>query len=382
VWLILSSVHPIAKTLWDFLAAHLNPARGEREAWPTKDTIAKFLGLKQARSIDPYVSQLVGIGALQTRTVRYAGGMRQRIVYRVNNLPPEGYDGPATTGDYYDRTGPTTAPKPQVTPDVQSSAPPKVPPTPSEVQTTPPTVGKFQQREVKNQKTSSSSVVTEPTPRAREASGQEEEFTPEIKTWVMTLPWYGRKPGTPKVGVTRSQLRDIAREVTRLVAEGAHLPVLRSELIAGTERGVRDIVGVYLHRLRREITADLVRRPEPETAAPTAANPAVDALGEPVPSWRDLPVPEVPKTPQILSQTDYTPLSKRGDWCRDSDCERFSRRRKSTGAPCACARVDIATNPSPQPQTVVTRKEPTTAREIYETIKNALSGPTPLGAPA
>ena len=73
---------------------------------------------------------------------------------------------------------------------------------------------------------------------------------------------------------TNSQYRQIAHEVVRLVEAGCDLSALKRELQAGTGRGINNIVGLYLSRLRKFVATDLIHQEPVKTAQR--------------PFWRDL----------------------------------------------------------------------------------------------
>ncbi|WP_329317146.1 helix-turn-helix domain-containing protein (plasmid) [Streptomyces sp. NBC_01278] len=102
-WVFLSSLKPQAQALYVHLAMHVNTTtRRDRKVWPTQETLAARLGLSRVQSLTVYFKQLEELGAIDMELKRYAGNMRQRYKYTVHLLPPEGYEGPMTQGDWYD----------------------------------------------------------------------------------------------------------------------------------------------------------------------------------------------------------------------------------------------------------------------------------------
>lgn len=76
---------------------------------------------------------------------------------------------------------------------------------------------------------------------------KEEDIPEEIKTFVTGLPWYGDLP--PAI-----QLRQVAQAVMPFFEAGSDLVKLRKALVANTAKGVQQIVGLYIHRLTKQIS--------------------------------------------------------------------------------------------------------------------------------
>lgn len=100
-WVALSGISDHAKALYWHLAMHINTLRGDREVWPTKETLAVWMQLAKPASLDRYMRELVEIGAVQVVKRRTVGGMRTCNRYRLRSAPPAGYAGPTTLGEFY-----------------------------------------------------------------------------------------------------------------------------------------------------------------------------------------------------------------------------------------------------------------------------------------
>jgi hypothetical protein len=92
---------PGAKHVYDVLTMHLNYQRGDRLCWPVRDVLAKILGYKQAKSVDPYVTELKELGAIEVTRSRTKDGLRWRNVYLVHFDPPDGFKGIASLDAFY-----------------------------------------------------------------------------------------------------------------------------------------------------------------------------------------------------------------------------------------------------------------------------------------
>ena len=102
-WVALSGISDHAKALYWHLKMHVNVERGDFEVWPRKELLAAWMQIKQARRIDPYIDELVRIGAIEVYRRRYANGMRARNRYVVHDTPPPGYTGPTSLAEWYAR---------------------------------------------------------------------------------------------------------------------------------------------------------------------------------------------------------------------------------------------------------------------------------------
>lgn len=100
-WVVVSAASRGAKALYFVLRSHVNRGRGDDQVWPTQEVLADLLGISKPERIKPLTDELVALGAVETERVRYARGMRQRLIYTVHEAPPQGYAGPLSLADYY-----------------------------------------------------------------------------------------------------------------------------------------------------------------------------------------------------------------------------------------------------------------------------------------
>ncbi|MEU8927505.1 hypothetical protein AB0D10_42480 [Kitasatospora sp. NPDC048545] len=106
-WVALSGVSPRAMALYWFMAMHLNLKRGDRYVWPSKDALAYLMQYSRGDKIDPFLKELVAIGAVVVVSVPDSSGPQKRNVYRLRRNPPPGYcTGPLTLGEFYATLGP------------------------------------------------------------------------------------------------------------------------------------------------------------------------------------------------------------------------------------------------------------------------------------
>lgn len=177
---------------------------------------------------------------------------------------------------------------------------------------------------------------TETTDRAREAPRQEkissteeqkqqdeadrqtaiDELTQQVRDFVMGLKYYGREYGTAR-GVTREQLHTLADLVTPFAEAGVDMRRLRSALVDRTEKGVHDIVALYMSRLKKIHTADVmpIRRPE----IPTEPAESVAEVSQ-LPTPRSGDHDELPTRRKLLEET---PVPPKPPWC--GQCEKYTR---------------------------------------------------------
>lgn len=104
-WIALSGISPQARALYWILAMHLNMRRvenGDREVWPSKESIAALMGLTKASAIDRYMGELVAIRAVEVFR-RREGRMRTRNRYMIHRNAPKGWSGPKSIAEYYAR---------------------------------------------------------------------------------------------------------------------------------------------------------------------------------------------------------------------------------------------------------------------------------------
>lgn len=88
-WVPLSGVSPHAICLYNLLRMHVNRERDDEEVWTSRLTLAVMMGLSRADKIDPYLAELIKIGAVE----KTWAGMPRRNRYTVHSLPPPGYAG-------------------------------------------------------------------------------------------------------------------------------------------------------------------------------------------------------------------------------------------------------------------------------------------------
>src|SRR3954454_12329109 len=100
-WVLLSDLSPLAKLLYALLFAHVNVTDGERKVWPSLETLAGLMKLKQPRSVTKYIDELVAAGALRKVSQRTADGLRTRNAYFVEGEPPPGLTTPTKFSDFY-----------------------------------------------------------------------------------------------------------------------------------------------------------------------------------------------------------------------------------------------------------------------------------------
>lgn len=94
-WVFLAhGIKPQAQALYVQLVMHLNKSRGDSLVWPSQKSLAMRLGLSRVQSLTQYVEQLEALGAIDVEKQRYQGKMRQRCVYTIHMVPPDGYTGP------------------------------------------------------------------------------------------------------------------------------------------------------------------------------------------------------------------------------------------------------------------------------------------------
>jgi hypothetical protein len=100
IWLIFA-VSSQARALYDILAAHLNPEADDASVWPTREKLAQFMGVKQARSVDPYIRELEAAGAIDVIRHKPVNAMREHNTYIVHHDPPDTYLGPRSMREHY-----------------------------------------------------------------------------------------------------------------------------------------------------------------------------------------------------------------------------------------------------------------------------------------
>lgn len=101
-WVVFSGVSPQAIALYTVLLAHVNRERRDGIVWPGMGSLAAMLGFKQRKSVQRYLGELVALGAVDVDRER---SMRRRNLYTVHETPPDGYAGPRSLREYYERVG-------------------------------------------------------------------------------------------------------------------------------------------------------------------------------------------------------------------------------------------------------------------------------------
>lgn len=102
-WVALAGITCQAQALYWHLAMHVNVARGDGMARPSKDELARRIGIKDPRKINRYLDELEGISALQVERQHYMGGMRARNRYYLRFEPPADHEGPRSNAEHYRR---------------------------------------------------------------------------------------------------------------------------------------------------------------------------------------------------------------------------------------------------------------------------------------
>ncbi|MFD8533891.1 hypothetical protein ACFV0L_41430 [Streptosporangium canum] len=290
-WVMLSGISAPAQALYVQAAMHINQKRGDEEVWPTREDLAARLGYKKPATVDPYIKELVELGAFDVYTRRFAGGMRARNRYVVHQDPPPGYTGPRSLADYYARKD-ARSDETAARPVVRSSGLPTSAPadTGSPSQRTPvdrwggsPLSAPADGNQTKNNHTKKNKTKTSSSPslsvavRDASAPGSEDgQESPAISeggaldgvwadpsqqeaavTFLRTLPAPWRLPA--------SVVRQAAPAVAAALAAGWPVKALGEQLTHSPE-GIRNYGAVLLHRL-----PDL---PEPPQATVAHSGPA------------------------------------------------------------------------------------------------------------
>lgn len=99
--LLMPDLSDAALRVYALLLAHVNAADGGGEAWPQQQSLAAMLG-RHRNSIGRAIRELSEVGLIDVTVERYgANNSRRRNIYIVHELPPDGYDGPASTAEWY-----------------------------------------------------------------------------------------------------------------------------------------------------------------------------------------------------------------------------------------------------------------------------------------
>lgn len=91
----------LAVRVYAILRLHVNRGRGDDKAFPHQEDIAAMCGVTRRQTIADAVDALIAIGAVETELVRYARGLRARVLYTVHEAPPEGYEGAVSLKRWY-----------------------------------------------------------------------------------------------------------------------------------------------------------------------------------------------------------------------------------------------------------------------------------------
>jgi hypothetical protein len=100
-WIILADISNTAKVLYCHVAMHMNFQRGDRAVWPSRATLARRMGYSRPDKVDPFIRELVKIGAMKKVAQQRADGGNANNRYLINAMPPEGYPGHASLTEAY-----------------------------------------------------------------------------------------------------------------------------------------------------------------------------------------------------------------------------------------------------------------------------------------
>lgn len=98
-WVTFSDVEPEAKALYVVLRAHVNRMRADDLVWTSTLALARVMTYSRGDKITKFIRQLEGIRAIDVDRNNVHG----RMVFIVNQEPPEDYDGPLTAGEWHKR---------------------------------------------------------------------------------------------------------------------------------------------------------------------------------------------------------------------------------------------------------------------------------------
>ena len=99
--LLMPGLSDAALRVYALLLAHVNAADNNGEAWPQQQAMAAMLG-RHRNSIGRAIRELSEAGLVDVTVERYgANNSRRRNIYIVHELPPDGYDGPASIVEWY-----------------------------------------------------------------------------------------------------------------------------------------------------------------------------------------------------------------------------------------------------------------------------------------
>ena len=104
-WVMVSDIPKLSKLLYAILRAHVNASReraeGDSLVWPSQQTLADLMGVKDRNQVRTHTKPLIEIGAVEVELYRYHNGMRQGLCYTVHLAPPPGHQGPSSLADWY-----------------------------------------------------------------------------------------------------------------------------------------------------------------------------------------------------------------------------------------------------------------------------------------
>jgi hypothetical protein len=104
------SVSGNATKLYNLYAAHgSGDSLNNRVVYPTLDDLAEMMHLSRGDKVTPYMRELEKAGAIVVEKRRTHDGLRWRYRITVKLMPPEDYEGPMSTGDWYARYRPEYA---------------------------------------------------------------------------------------------------------------------------------------------------------------------------------------------------------------------------------------------------------------------------------
>lgn len=309
-WVALSGVSDHAKALYWHLKMHVNVERGDGEVWPRKELLAGWMGLSRADKIDPYIAELLALGAIEVYKRRHSSGLRARNRYVVHDTPPPNYAGPTSLAEWYSRNrakesvsagrsvtpsrgsrspvqGTTARPKSSRVSAGHSVSPPRGVRTPAEGMSVAPSRG-LEQDEVQLDESSSSSCITGRAGAARHHRPQEEEARARAKRTG--------SEAAPDDEVSR-QAREVVDAAT-MEWPREHRRPTAPERLRLTERVAEALVegastDVIMQALTRDLRPSQVRTTAVQVVMGRTGRPGW-AEGAPVPA----PRPEPPRCPQ------------------------------------------------------------------------------------
>ncbi|WP_156056637.1 helix-turn-helix domain-containing protein [Streptosporangium roseum] len=303
-WVMLSGISAQAQALYVQACMHLNQRRGDGEVWPSRDDLAARLGYSRAATVDPYIKELVTLGAFTVSTRRFANGMRARNHYIIHKEPPAHYSGPRSLAEYYDRKKPVRHDESTADPVVRYSALPASAPadTGSAAQRMPVvrSVGSRSSRPADGNQTKSnhtkpnqtkpSSFLSTPAPAQTEGGDGGKIIGGGVVADppLLAEPAAGDAAQDPQAGVflrglpapwrlTSAAVSKAAPVITAALAAGWPAKALREHLTHAPE-GVHSYDAVLLHRLANLPQAPLTLSPQAGTRCPQHPGAALRGL--------------------------------------------------------------------------------------------------------